>query len=248
MAGSRWRLQRRSGPRDHSGRRDGRCGPGAHRRAGLPLGRPDGGRACSLPRVRLPLGCAVCARSGRLLLNTGFPPCCSPRLTASIHADEVSRGRQRATRRGDAQRAAAILLIAASCGASSTGSSTGSCMPAWPAAGFAFSENILYLGRAFGEAGASGLTVVFFLRCLMGPFAHPLFTACTGIGIGLGVTVARSVWGRSVTASGIRSAPICLHGIWNLSALMDLLPGLLRLPGAAVHRRVPRDVCPAAPA
>jgi RsiW-degrading membrane proteinase PrsW (M82 family) len=42
--------------------------------------------------------------------------------------------------------------------------------------GFAFTENVLYLGRALADSGVDGLAVTFVLRCIFGPFAHPLFT------------------------------------------------------------------------
>jgi RsiW-degrading membrane proteinase PrsW (M82 family) len=63
--------------------------------------------------------------------------------------------------------------------------------------GFAFSENILYLSSAYvGDedlAGGFGSAVtVFVLRGIFSPFAHPFFTAFTGIGIGLAVTTRRS--------------------------------------------------------
>src|SRR6185437_11708218 len=65
-------------------------------------------------------------------------------------------------------------------------------------AGFAFTENILYLGRAFADAGfageAGGVATILFLRGVLSPFVHPLFTAMTGIGAGV---AARS---RSVGA------------------------------------------------
>ena len=40
--------------------------------------------------------------------------------------------------------------------------------------GFAFTENVLYLGRALQESGTSGLAVTFVLRGVFGPFAHPM--------------------------------------------------------------------------
>src|SRR3954453_15918815 len=54
--------------------------------------------------------------------------------------------------------------------------------------GFAFTENILYLGSAYmgGDgAGAGGLgsaTALFVIRGVFSPFAHPLFTAFIGVG------------------------------------------------------------------
>ncbi len=59
--------------------------------------------------------------------------------------------------------------------------------------GFAFTENILYLSAAYdgtdgmGPGGIAGVTSTFVLRCVFSPFAHPLFTAFTGIGIGIAV-------------------------------------------------------------
>ncbi|MGV1008122.1 MAG: PrsW family intramembrane metalloprotease [Dermatophilaceae bacterium] len=85
-------------------------------------------------------------------------------------------------------------------------------------AGFAFSENILYLGRAYLDYGIAGLNAVFVLRCVMAPFAHPLFTACTGIGLGLAVSVARTPAGRVCFAVGGYCCAVLLHATWNLSA------------------------------
>src|SRR4249919_170311 len=63
--------------------------------------------------------------------------------------------------------------------------------------GFAFTENILYLASAYdgsdnlGPGGVDALSATFVLRCLASPFAHPLFTACTGIGVGIAVSSRR---------------------------------------------------------
>ena len=58
--------------------------------------------------------------------------------------------------------------------------------------GFAFTENVLYFGRAFLAGQEQSLTTGFFavgftfvLRGVLSPFAHPLFTAMTGIGLGI---------------------------------------------------------------
>ena len=48
------------------------------------------------------------------------------------------------------------------------------------AAGFAWLENIVYI--AGGET-LGGSLVTAALRLIMGPFAHPLFTTFTGIGV-----------------------------------------------------------------
>ncbi|SFJ71492.1 PrsW family intramembrane metalloprotease [Cellulomonas sp. KH9] len=82
------------------------------------------------------------------------------------------------------------------------------------AAGFAFIENILYFGRA-GDA----LAETFVLRGLATPFAHLLFTACTGAALGL---AARS---RSRHAAwwlfplGLLGATVG-HALWNATGLV----------------------------
>lgn len=56
------------------------------------------------------------------------------------------------------------------------------------AAGFAFTENIQYLGQALAEGGGAFLAGVFVLRGIMSPFAHPMFTVLIGVGIGIAAT------------------------------------------------------------
>ncbi len=54
------------------------------------------------------------------------------------------------------------------------------------AAGFAFTENILYFGAAYTEAGwGPELAFTFVLRGLFSPFAHVLFTVWTGFFLGV---------------------------------------------------------------
>ena len=88
-------------------------------------------------------------------------------------------------------------------------------------AGFAFSENILYLGQAYDEYGNEGLTSTFVVRGLMGPFGHPLFTSLTGIGIGIAVWARRPLVRLLAVIAGWVCAMI-LHGLWNLSALAGM--------------------------
>jgi len=158
---------------------------------------------------------ALCAAAGAIILNTGIHL-----IFLAAHTDNadtvsavVSAPLVEETLKG-----AAILLIGWRRRREFDGVIDGIVYAGMAGAGFAFSENILYLGRAFDEAGTSGLTEVFFLRCLMGPFAHPLFTACTGIGIGLAITVARTVAGRVGYGVAGLFVAMALHGIWNLSA------------------------------
>ncbi len=94
--------------------------------------------------------------------------------------------------------------------------------------GFAFTENILYYiavyagdmlepgGQPGGIAAATGL---FILRGVMAPFAHPLFTA--GIGIGMGLALRSRGWaGRLLWPVLGYGGAVALHAAWNGSALL----------------------------
>ncbi|MFJ9522943.1 PrsW family intramembrane metalloprotease [Kitasatospora sp. NPDC101801] len=102
------------------------------------------------------------------------------------------------------------------------------------ACGFAFTENALYLGRAFtddqqsrldsiGLGGAPSLrdfdsTVhTFVLRGLLSPFAHPLFTALAGLGIAISLTTGRHWLARLAAPVGLLLA-MTVHGGWNAAA------------------------------
>jgi hypothetical protein len=91
------------------------------------------------------------------------------------------------------------------------------------AAGFAFTENILYLGSAFAEeqmAGQSGGVLgVLLLRGLLSPFAHPLFTAMTGIGAGIAAR-SGSIGVRVVAVAVGYLVAVGLHAVWNGSAVL----------------------------
>ncbi len=86
------------------------------------------------------------------------------------------------------------------------------------AAGFAFTENIQYLAIAWVEHGQDGLTATFVGRCLLSPFAHPMFTICTGIGIGVAATSRRGPVRILAPLGGFLIAVIA-HAVWNLAAV-----------------------------
>jgi protease PrsW len=85
------------------------------------------------------------------------------------------------------------------------------------AAGFAFVENILYLGSNYAEFGAPGLLGVFIMRCLMSPFAHPMFTVGFGLALGL-VAHRRGPVRLALPALGFVAA-VFLHALWNYAAV-----------------------------
>ncbi|MCA0436601.1 MAG: PrsW family intramembrane metalloprotease [Actinobacteria bacterium] len=87
------------------------------------------------------------------------------------------------------------------------------------AAGFAFAENVLYLGRGYTEYGATGLAVVLVTRGVFAPFAHPMFTACFGVGLGIAATRSRGAVRFIAPVVGLLLA-MFLHGLWNATALV----------------------------
>ncbi|MGH3814410.1 MAG: PrsW family intramembrane metalloprotease [Pseudonocardiaceae bacterium] len=95
------------------------------------------------------------------------------------------------------------------------------------AAGFAFTENILYFGRAFatdGLVGESGsVVIVFMIRGVLSPFAHPVFTVMIGIAVGLVVRRRNPVGKVALPLAGYLGA-VALHALWNASAGLGFLP------------------------
>lgn len=88
------------------------------------------------------------------------------------------------------------------------------------AVGFAFIENIIYLGGAFNVLGTPGLLGLFLLRCLVSPFAHPMFTICFGIALGM-ITYRRRLRFAFVPVLGYVAA-VFLHFLWNFAALSSM--------------------------
>jgi RsiW-degrading membrane proteinase PrsW (M82 family) len=86
------------------------------------------------------------------------------------------------------------------------------------AAGFAWLENILYIGN--GESlGESLLTAA--MRLIMAPFAHPLFTTMIGIGVYFALQQRTVVAKATYILLGYVGAVI-MHGMWNGSSLLSL--------------------------
>lgn len=124
----------------------------------------------------------------------------------------------------ESAKAAALLLVFLFRRRQFTGPADGFVVAGFTAVGFAFTENVLYLGNAFDEDVANGTGVLnsvtaatFFVRIILSPFAHPLFTVLTGLGFGaaaLAVTRGRRV---GLPLLGLLPA-MGLHALWNSSS------------------------------
>ncbi|ACQ80240.1 membrane protein [Beutenbergia cavernae DSM 12333] len=86
------------------------------------------------------------------------------------------------------------------------------------AAGFAFTENILYFGRFFDD----GLGQVFVMRGIMSPFAHLLFTACIGIALGIASRSRNRYAAWWLFPLGLLAA-MGLHALWNGAASLNFI-------------------------
>ncbi|GHF72178.1 PrsW family intramembrane metalloprotease [Streptomyces griseosporeus] len=139
----------------------------------------------------------------------------------------------------ESAKAAAVLLLFLFRRRDFTGLVDGVVIAGITATGFAFTENILYLGTAFGtdqDTGYSGIASVtaatFFVRIVMSPFAHPLFTVLTGIGFGVAALSGERQHVRRVLLplSGLLLA-MGMHALWNGSATFGPL-GFFAVYGA----------------
>jgi RsiW-degrading membrane proteinase PrsW (M82 family) len=82
------------------------------------------------------------------------------------------------------------------------------------AAGFAWLENIFYIG--IGDSIAKSLLTAGF-RLILGPFAHPLFTSMTAIGVYLALQQRGAVAKVLLILLGYCGA-VVMHSLWNGSA------------------------------
>jgi len=119
--------------------------------------------------------------------------------------------------------------------------------------GFAFTENILYLGGAYmggddvGPGGFGSAVGVFVVRGIFSPFAHPLFTVFIGVGVGYAVTSRASLRWLAPVAGYVLA--VAAHAAWNGSAFFGggqyflltyffaMVPAFLVVVGFAVWAR-----------
>jgi RsiW-degrading membrane proteinase PrsW (M82 family) len=93
------------------------------------------------------------------------------------------------------------------------------------ALGFAMTENIQYYGHAVLKGG-DVLTVTLFIRGLIAPFSHPLFTSMTGIGLGLARQSTNLAVKLITPVVGLLMA-MSMHAIWNGSGTVGGCLGFL---------------------
>jgi RsiW-degrading membrane proteinase PrsW (M82 family) len=82
------------------------------------------------------------------------------------------------------------------------------------AIGFAFTENLQYFGLAIIDGGAGEVGATFLLRAIMSPFAHVMFTACTGVALGYAARRTGAFGAIGYLLLGLVPA-IGLHAFWN---------------------------------
>ncbi|MFE7979234.1 PrsW family intramembrane metalloprotease [Streptomyces shenzhenensis] len=152
----------------------------------------------------------------RWIATTTADPTSADTLGATVIAPVVE----------ECAKAAAVLLVFLFRRRDFTGIVDGVVIAGVTATGFAFTENILYLGTAFGtdqltgDRGIASVTAAtFFVRVIMSPFAHPLFTVLTGIGFGIAARAADRRHARRALL------PLCglllamgMHAFWNGSS------------------------------
>ena len=84
------------------------------------------------------------------------------------------------------------------------------------AVGFAFTENLQYFGLAIldDRGFGSGVGQTFLLRAVLSPFAHVMFTSCTGLLLGLAARHSNRLGAIGYFIVGLIPA-VLLHSFWN---------------------------------
>ena len=86
-------------------------------------------------------------------------------------------------------------------------------------AGFAFTENIQYFAISFIDGGVVDVSTTFFVRGILSPFAHVMFTSVTGFALGL--AARRGARPRQAVGPWVLGmiGAMALHAFWNGSAV-----------------------------
>jgi RsiW-degrading membrane proteinase PrsW (M82 family) len=98
------------------------------------------------------------------------------------------------------------------------------------ALGFAATENIIYYSNAVkADGGASALASTFFIRGVLAPWGHPLYTSMTGIGFGIARETSRA-WLKWAAPLGGYAGAMLLHCVWNTASTLSGFVFVLMLP------------------
>ena len=226
----------------------GRAGRAAGRSAGrlLPVAGPLRARAASAAGAGLLWG--ALRRDRR---RPGLPG--RRRSSAAPSETRQPGGRWRRSPRRR-PRAPSCCCCCGGAGTSSTASSTASSTPAWSASASrsprtsSTSRRPTTAPTASAPAAPTALTGTFVLRCLVSPFAHPLFTVFIGIGVGIASRRAAPRCGSSRPSAGTSLAVLAARALERLDprrapASFFVVYGTLMLPAFlgvvvfAVYRR-----------
>ena len=101
------------------------------------------------------------------------------------------------------------------------------------ALGFAGVENILYYGNAAKEEMMTNhegvFFTTFFVRGILAPWGHPLYTSMTGLGFGI-ARETNKTWLKWMAPIGGYFAAAFLHSVWNTAATLSNALVLIMLP------------------
>lgn len=86
------------------------------------------------------------------------------------------------------------------------------------ALGFATVENVVYYAQAAGTS-PDALTMTFVVRGILAPWGHPVYTAMTGLGLGIARETSSASLRWIAPTAGFLCA-ILLHAIWNGTAVL----------------------------
>ena len=96
------------------------------------------------------------------------------------------------------------------------------------ALGFAAVENVIYYGNAARESG-NALIGTVFVRGILGPWGHPLYTSMTGLGFGISRETNKT-WLKWMAPIGGYLFAAFLHSVWNTAATLSGTLVLIMLP------------------
>ena len=138
------------------------------------------------------------------LVTGDLPPAFSSVVQAPI-VEEIAKG-------------LGVLLIFAFARRAFDGPVDGIVYGALIGAGFALTENVQYFAISYLEGGPGQVASTFFLRAVLSPFAHVMFTSLTGFAFGLAARRGLRTGGAlRYGIPGVIGA-IVLHALWNGSA------------------------------